>query len=111
MSKSYVLALSDQGARYVPIESNMLLSKRKRDDLSSIEPPQHVRLLLSLFSLPAPHAICDVTMCLQVDVLHRELSAEEQAQHKQRIGALYGFDMQHDEQETAGGGSLGQDIE
>jgi hypothetical protein len=30
---------------------------------------------------------------LQVDVEHRELSAEEQALHKQRIGALYGFDM------------------
>lgn len=28
---------------------------------------------------------------------HRELSSEEQATHKQRIGALYGFDM-HDEQ-------------
>lgn len=49
-SKSYVLALSDQGARYVPIESNMQLSKRKRDELAHIEPPEHVRWFLSLLA-------------------------------------------------------------
>jgi hypothetical protein len=32
---------------------------------------------------------------LQVDVQQRELSADEQAHHKQRIGALYGFDDTH----------------
>lgn len=41
-SKSYVLALSDQGARYVHIESNVTITKRKREDLASIEPPEHV---------------------------------------------------------------------
>jgi hypothetical protein len=46
-SKSYVLALSDTGARYVPIESNLMLSKRKRDDLLNIEPPEHVRFQLN----------------------------------------------------------------
>ena len=55
-NKSYVLALSDQGARYVPIESNMVLSKRKRDELANIEPPEHVRFLVDGPFTSAPFA-------------------------------------------------------
>lgn len=41
--KPYVLSLSDEGAMWIPIEFNVQLSKRKRDDLSHLTVPAHVR--------------------------------------------------------------------
>lgn len=41
--KPYVLSLSEEGAMWIPIDFNIQLAKRKRDDLSQMAIPAHVR--------------------------------------------------------------------
>ena len=41
--RSYILSVSDQGALWIPIDLNVQLSKRKRDDLADLTVPAHVR--------------------------------------------------------------------